>query len=313
MSCDRKNGGPSRRLRASKPPRSKNLLFAAWIVTFLVSAAAAGGDSRMHLVPRLHNGEKLRYESHGRIDRGVNTRSRVATMYGPQELRKEISIGLRLSVQEIRMVQNRPMMAAETDLQLGENASAEAENAKKHPNVSFTIAGDGNLMRADGLDDLAPEQRLAWQFWVSQFAFSWTLPQTGMKPGDKWKSEEVEKTPTPIANLVWERQTTYVQNDKCPVLANEKCAVFLTSSALKQKSNPKDATPEDYRLRQLKTSGFAKGTNEVAYVSLKTGLLMRATEDVKQSMDVTIAKADASNQVRYQIEVSSHLETVLVP
>jgi hypothetical protein len=267
------------------------------------------------LLPRLHNGEKLRYESHGRIDRAVNARSRVATMYGPQELRKDISTGLRLSVQEIRLVDKRPMMAAETELEQDESPAAPPGNTtNSYPKVNFTIGGDGGLLRADGLDQLEPEQRLAWQFWVAQFAFAWTLSETGVKPGDKWKSEEVEKTPTPIANLVWERETTYVHNDKCPVTNVDQCAVFLTNSTLKQKSNPKDTTPDDYRLRQLKTSGFAKGTNQtVAYLSLKTGVLIRATEDVKQSMDVTIAKADGSNQVRYQIEVNSHLETVFVP
>jgi len=124
----------------------------------------------------------------------------------------------------------------------------------------------------------------------------------------------VEKTPTPIANLVWERETAYVQNDRCPILQDERCAVFLTASTLKQKSNPKDTTPEDFQIRELKTFGTARGTNEtVVYISLKSGLLLRATEDLQQLMDVTIAKADGSNQVHYQIEVTSHFETVFVP
>jgi hypothetical protein len=64
----------------------------------------------------------------------------------------------------------------------------------------------------------------------------------------------------------------------------------------------------------LKTFGVAKGTNEtVTYISLKTGLVLRATEDVQQYMDVTVAKADASNQVRYEITVTSHFETLFVP
>ena len=32
-------------------------------------------------------------------------------------------------------------------------------------------------------------------------------------------------------------------------------AIFLTAATLRQKSNPKDTTPEDYKLRELKTSG----------------------------------------------------------
>jgi hypothetical protein len=276
-------------------------------------AAAGGGDERVVLLPRLQNGQTLRYETHARLDRDVTTKSNVSTMLSPKPLRGVLSIGLKLSVQEIRQVNGRPMMAAETELSSTEDSAA-ANSAPNSAKIGFTVAGDGNVTRADGLDGLNSEQLLAWQFWVAQFAMGWTLPAAGVKPGEKWKTVEPEKTPTPVANLVWERETTYVGNDKCPIVTEEQCASFLTSSTLKQKSNPKDTTPEDYRLRELKTSGTASGTNQTAtYISLKTGLLIRATEDVQQSMDVTIAKADGSNQVNYKIAVISHLETVFVP
>lgn len=290
---------------------------ALWLVPaagiVLLGAAVAGGDDRVSLLPRLQNGETLRYESHARLDRHVKTKSNVATMLEPGESRRDLSTGLRLTVQEIRLVNKRPMMAAETELEPGGQIAA-GNSAPLRPKVSFTVGENGDVTRADGLDDLDPEQRLVWQFWIAQFAFGWTLPASGVKPGEKWKSEEVEKTPTAITGLVWERETTYVQNDKCPILPEEQCAVFLTKATLKQKSDPKDATPEDYKLHELKTSGTAKGANEtVLYISLKTGLLLRATEDLQQSMDVTIAKADGSNQVQYQIDVTSHFETVFVP
>ena len=267
----------------------------------------------MVLLPQLYHGETLCYESHARLDRHVQTKSNVATMLRPGEVRQDLAMGVRLSVQEMRLVDNRPMMAGEAEV-APSAASPPGQGGAKPSKVNFTIAGDGGITRADGLDDLNAEQRLAWQFWVAQFAFGWTLPAGGVKPGEKWKSEELEKTPAPIANLVWERETTYVQNDACPVLRNERCAVFLILSTLKQKSNPKDTTPEDFQIRELKTFGTARGTNEtVAYISLKSGLLLRATEDLQQLMEVTIAKADGSNQVHYQMEVTSHFETVFVP
>jgi hypothetical protein len=279
----------------------------------VLGAAAAGSEKRVSLLPHLQNGETLRYESHARLERRVNTKSNVATMLKPGPLRRDLSTGLRLSVQEMHLVDNRPMMAGETELD-SEARTAAGNLAPQPLKVGFTIAGDGDLTRADGLDDLDPEQRLAWQFWVAQFAFGWTLPAAGVKPGERWKSEEVEKTPAPIADLVWERETTYVQNDKCPVLPDEICAVFLTTATLRQKSSPKDTTPEDYQLHELKTSGTASGANEtVSYISLRSGLLLRAAEDLQQSLDVTIAKADGSNQVQYQIDVSSHFETMFVP
>jgi hypothetical protein len=286
------------------------LLLLAGILLF--RAAAGQRDTRVVLLPHLRNGETLLYESHARLDRHVQTKSHVATMLRPGELRRDFSTAVRLSVQEARLVNSKLMMAGETELAPTEVTPA-AQPGPQAPKVSFTIGGDGGVARAEGLDDLDPEQLLTWQFWVAQFAFGWTLPASGVKPGEKWKSEQVEKTPTAIANLVWERETTYVQNDKCPILPEQQCAVFLIASTLKQKSNPKDTTPEDFQLRQLKTFGTAKGTNEtVTYISLQTGLLMRATEDLQQFMAVTVAKADDSNQLHYDMQVTSHFETVFV-
>ena len=88
----------------------------------------------------------------------------------------------------------------------------------------------------------------------------------------------------------------------------------MTAATLRQKSNPKDSTPEDYKLHELKTFGTATGTNEtVSYISLKTGLVVRATEDLQQRMDVTILKTDGTNQIHYTITATSHLETALRP
>jgi hypothetical protein len=280
----------------------------------LLNAVAGAPDERVVLLPRLHHGETLLYDSHAILERHVQTKSHVATMLRPGELRRNLSTSVRLSIQEARLVNDKLLMAAESELLPIDLSTNNQGTPPKPRKVSFTIGGDGSVTRAEGLDDLDAEQLLTWQFWVAQFAFGWTLPPAGVKPGEKWKSEELEKTPTAIANLVWERETTYVQNDKCPILPHQQCAVFLVSSTLKQKSNPKDTTPEDYQLHQLKTSGTAKATNEtVAYISLQTGLLVRATEDLQQFMNVTIAKTDDSNQIHYDMQVTSHFETAFVP
>jgi hypothetical protein len=286
-----------------------------WLAALAIIAlgAAARSDERIQLFPRLQNGETLHYQSQARLKRYVKTKSTVATMFDPAPLNADFSTGLQLSIQDFHAIDKRPMLAATTQILPGDLNSSLATPSKPLK-VDFIIGENGDVARADGLDDLGPEQRLAWQFWISQFAFGWTLPSAGVKPGEKWKSMEQEKTPTPIANLVWERETTYVQDDQCPILANERCAVFLTTAILRQKSNPGDATPEDYKLHQLKTSGTAKGQNQtVAYISRSTGLLLRATEDAQQSLDVTIAKADGSNRVQYAVDVTSHFETILVP
>jgi len=275
--------------------------------------ASASSDDRILLIPRLQNGDTFHYESHARLNRFVKTKSNVATMFDPSPVKVDFSTDLLLSVHDFHLMDRRPMMAADTQL-VSEDQATTGSAAPQPLKVSFTVGGDGTLLTADGLDDLDPTERLAWQFWIAQFAFGWTLPASGVKVGEKWKSVEVEKTPTPISGLVWERETTYVQDEQCPILEDEQCAVFLTQATLKQKSNPENATPEDYHLHQLKTSGTARGSNQtVLYISRKTGLLLRATEDVQQSLDVTIAKADNSNQVQYLLDVTSHFETVFVP
>jgi hypothetical protein len=87
----------------------------------------------------------------------------------------------------------------------------------------------------------------------------------------------------------------------------------LTTATLKQKSSPKDATPEDFKLHELKTMGTAKGTNEIiTYISLTTGLVVRATEEAAQQMDVVVAKADGSNRVHYNVNATSRSEVRLV-
>ncbi|HVM75109.1 MAG TPA: hypothetical protein VMT75_05655 [Candidatus Saccharimonadales bacterium] len=275
----------------------------------LVIAAWAGHEDRVRLLPKLQNGDSVQYETRARIDRHVATKSNVQSMVGPRQVRRDLASALRLDIQEYRVTDSRPMLSGDTRIVALDAPDAD-QAAAKPAKVLFTVGGEGDIHVTEGADDLDPEESLTWQFWAAQFAFGWTLPVEGVKPGEKWKSGEPEKTPAPIANLVWERETTYVQNDKCPLLPTEDCAVFLTSATLRQKSNPKDTTPEDYRLHQLKTSGTATGTNEtIAYISLKTGLLMRATEDLQQTMDVTIAQADGSNQIHYTIAATSHLET----
>jgi len=66
-------------------------------------------------------------------------------------------------------------------------------------------------------------------------------------------------------------------------------------------------------VRQLRTSGAARGhNNTILYISLATGLLVRSSDEADQSMSVTIAKADVSNQLHYDIDARSAAQVVLV-
>jgi len=276
-------------------------------------ASALNGDARTLLVPQLKPGQIFSYEVHGRVNRSVKTESRVSTFRGPQQLQGDLSNRIRLSVESVATGKPHPLATVQTELLPAGPAPANSP-ASPTQKLSFQILGNGQLANVNDLDDFSPEQRLLWQFWIARFAFGWTLPLAHLKPGEKWKFEEPELNDSLIANLVWERETTYARDDQCPVFPAETCAVFHTQSTLKQKSSTKDSTPDSYRIHELKTFGTAKGTNQaITYISKKTGLVLRANEDVQQSMDVTVMKSDGTNGVHYTVEATSHLETLFVP
>jgi hypothetical protein len=301
-------------------PTGARSSFAKWTFTSAILAVSAilcavnlRSDSRPFFVPQLKPGQTILYEVHGRLNRSVKTESRVSTFSGPQQLQGDLSSQIRFTVQKVFAGKSHPVATVQTELLPIASAQASSPTSPTQK-LTFDILGSGHLGNINGLDDLSPEQRLIWQFWVARFVFGWTLPPSHLKPGEKWKFEEPETGDSLIAGLVWERETTYARDDQCPVLPAETCAVFLTQSTLKQKSSPKDSTPESYRLHELKTLGTAKGTNQaITYISHKTGLVLRANEDVQQSMDVTVLKSDGTNGVHYNIEATSHLETLFVP
>jgi len=298
--------GPSCFTHGVKSAAILAVLVIFWVVKL-------SGDTRRSLLPQLIAGQTFLYEVHGRVNRSVKTESRVSSLRGPQQLQGDLSNRIRLSLVNTTTGKPRPVVTVQSEL-LPAAPAPDSSPSSPTLKLSFEILGNGQLAKLQGLDDLSPEQRLLWQFWIARFAFGWTLPNTRLKPGQKWKFEEPELNDSLIANLVWERETTYARDDQCPVFPAETCAVFLTQSALKQKSSTKDSTPDSYRLHELKTFGTAKGTNQtITYISQKSGLVLRANEDVQQSMDVTVMKSDGTNGVHYTVEATSHLETLFVP
>jgi len=191
--------------------------------------------------------------------------------------------------------------------------------------IEFTILPDGRLDQVTGLDALFPEQQQTWQEWASRFLLAAGFRTTGVRIAQKWNSEEAETSPSPIAGLRWMRESTYVRDEPCRAVQLTvqgsvapsdgepgRCAVILTTAVLKQDFN-KNATPQDFKLHELRTAGTAHGTNHIiTYISLKTGIPIRATEEATQQMNVTVAKADGSNRVHYDVSAKSHSEVLLV-
>lgn len=306
----------------------------------LLSAAAVAipRDQRADLLPKLQPGQTLIYLIRFRSDKNVKTESNLVIPLAPAASKVHTRGLLRIQILDLQEVGGRLKVHARSDFlghDTGESASKNASEEKEllqqtlKPNgkpVEFTITLNSFVEKISGLDALTPEQQQIWQEWLARFTMAWVLPSPSAKIGDKWKTEQAEPTPSPIAVLSWARNSSYVRDEPCdpaqlsvtgevtpPNGSAGICAVLLTTAKLVQKSSPKDATPEDFKLHQLKTMGTAKGSNEIiTYISLSTGLVVRATENATQQMDVVVAKADGSNAVRYNVDAKSQLEVLLL-
>jgi hypothetical protein len=294
--------------------------------------------ARATLFPRLHAGQTFTYYVRYRTKRDVKTESRVVTPTGPQDAETDAQWLLRVDILDVRSQGGRAAIHARSQFQsvvsaMAQNNTGGAQTSSGSPAqnpeakfVEFTILPNGHVDVVTGLADLFPDQRQVWQVWLRQFAIAGVFPRDGVRPGQSWKSSEPEQAPSPIVKLEWEKQATYVRDEPCtPIQFSEKgivssknsqsesCAVVLTNAVLKQKSSPKDTTPGDFKLHDLRTTGNATGKNEtISYISLRSGLIVRVTEDDQQFMDVVVAKSDASNQIHYNVEATGHTEILLV-
>ncbi|HUI73609.1 MAG TPA: hypothetical protein VLX32_01625 [Candidatus Acidoferrum sp.] len=301
-------------------------------------AAAHGFSARpkptqIRLAPALRPGQKLAYLVSYNLDRSIKAQSRFQApdQPAPGKLTLEMTLhveilGRKAAGFRLRTYFAEPKAAPQS---AGKTAPGESQPVPPPSSshwVDFTLAKDGSVSSFSGLAGLPPVQQLAWREWLSRFAASMVYPKDGVKQGEKWETLEPESAPSPIAGLVWHRTSQYVRDEPCPeakrtaagdflesVSKSESCAVILTTAKLKQESSSKDATPEDYKLNHLKTSGTAVGTNQtILYISRSTGLLMRSSESDEQSMNVTVALADGSNQVHYDMTASSRARLLLI-
>jgi hypothetical protein len=300
--------------------------------------AAKNRPARVNLFPRLQAGQSLAYQISYHSDKHVKTESPVIVAVPDDSAKVDVNALLRLEILSVQLQGDRSVIHARAKFEVLDSDSQfkvpqieppAPQLQKQDPGgkfIEFTILPDGRLDQVTGLDTLLPEQQQAWQEWASRFLLAATFRSSGGRVAQKWNSEEAEKSPSPIAGLRWMRESTYVRDEPCGAVQltvqgsaatadaePETCAVILTTAALKQDSKAKNTTPEDFKLHELRTAGTAHGTNRIiTYISLKTGLVIRATEEASQQMNVIVAKADGSNHVLYDINAKSRSEVVLV-
>ena len=301
-------------------------------------SVARDRPERVNLFPRVQAGHVLAYQISYHSEKNVKAESTVIVATPDNSAKIDVNALLRLEILGVQAQGGRAVIRA--------RARFEALNSDSHFNVpqveppagqaqrqdpdtkfiEFTILPDGSLEQVTGLDAFLPEQQQAWHEWASRFLLAATFRGPGVRLAQKWNSEEAEKSSSPIAGLRWVRDSTYVRDEPCRTMQltaqgslapsdaePETCAVILTNAALKQNSKAKNTTPEDFKLHELRTNGAARGANRIiTYISLKTGILIRATEEATQQMNVTVAKADGSSRVHYDVNAESRSEVVMV-
>jgi len=313
------------------------VVYGSIVLLAVCVVAAKDRLARVNLFPRLQAGQTLAYQISYHSDKHVKTESRVIVAAPNDSAKIDVNALLRLEILAVQAQGDRAVIHARTEFEVLDsdfhfkvpNIEPPApQRQKQDPNgkfIEFTILPDGGLDQVTGLDALFPEQQQAWQEWASRFLLAAAFHGPGVRIAQKWNSQEAEKSHSPIAGLRWMRESTYVRDEPCRAVRltvqgsvapsdaePETCAVILTTAVLKQDLN-KNATPDDFKLHELRTAGTAHGTNRIiTYISVKTGLLIRATEEAAQQMNVTVAKADGSNRVRYDVNAKSRSEVLLV-
>jgi hypothetical protein len=308
---------------------------------FALAAPCVARDNadRVVLFPKLTVGQTIHYRIGYSAKTNTNTESTVVAPMAPNGGQTNSNLLLLVEVEDLRADAGRPIARLRTRIvepdvnasnfaattNDAQHASDAGKSSKRDKTVAFTLHWDGQVTDVEGFDRLSSDEQASWQEWVARFGGGAAFPERGIKPGEKWKAEEPIPN-TLLTGLSWEKDSEYVNDAPCAATkltpqgdlsaaeqTQEKCAVILTTAILKQKSSQKDATPEDYKLHDLRTMGIAKGKNEtITYISLKTGLVVRATEDANQSMNVIVAKTDGSNRVHYTTDAESHAQVLLL-
>lgn len=298
------------------------------LVALCTAAAVAArrgsrNDASARLLPRLHDGQEFSYRVRYREERRIRTESRVAAPMAPESLRTDLIRDVHGRVQALASTDTGGSFLFRVFVTKPDEPYTSAATA-----VEFSLSEKGDVLNPLNVSSLSADEQLLWSAWVQRFTVGWSAPKH-LSADSKWANDEPISGP-PLDGLLWQKRSRLVGPQPCPALSgadasangsrgrqpllSHKCIVILSRADLRQRSSTKNATPEEYKLHDLKTSGLARGVDEgLAYVDTESGLIDRATQDSTQSMDVVIAKKDGTNRVHYTMHAESHTEIVLRP
>lgn len=300
---------------------------------FLAASLSAQQPQRISLIPRFVPGQVLRYQMEFRTVSEAHVAGAVENPQAPSRVENTVGAQVRLEVLgpaaaaqpcegcvRIRVTYDQVAVATKADVQSPELAENEAQlKSLEGRSFEFTMTSDGKVREVSGPGELAPSEKKMVEEWMVQLAGGSGIPAAGVLPGEKWTAER--PIAAPLRGVVWRSESTYLRDEPCRTApagevpaAAETCAVILERFEISQREGVGDATPEEYRLRGLRTAGKFLGTGEsLAYISLTSGWVMSVTQQGAEETDLTMTSVDDNSQVRYTGRIRRQSSMTLLP
>lgn len=293
---------------------------------------AAFAGQRIHIIPKFVTGESLRYQIDTRTTTTGTTSSPIKNPQAATEFKQTTSLLVRLDVLSIdratqgaagrislRATYEKSHSISESDAYDPQIESIDERFKKiEGHSLEFTIEPGGEMSDIKGLGEIFSSQADAEPIlsWAKNLTSDKEFPREGIAVGQKWSNERT-LTGTPLDDLIWRSESTYLRDEACPESGapSETCAVILTQFEIaRHGSAHSDATPEDYRRNGLRTSGKWTGSGEsLESISLASGMLVSSTQHSVQDMDYEIVSAATGSRFQHTGHVASDTEIKLVP
>lgn len=311
-------------------------LFATVLCAAVALAAAQkpAAQARVPLVPQFTPGQVLRYEMEFRS--AVESRSEGLVEAPQAPSLREIAVSGRLRLEalppaaeaaaaktvavRLRATYEKVAATLRSDSFDPEAGHIEQQYRRlEGASIEFSITLDGAVRDVRGLEEIFAGAQSAAEVkrWLEQLAGSGRGRKSAAL-GESWNSEEPVPG-APLAGVAWRTASSYLRDEPCPQTSTEetsqaeKCAVLLVRSEMTQRRRT-DPTPEEFRKRNLRTSGRLGGSAEsLSYISLRTGLLVSSTQSATEDADFTVSTADRSSSIRHRTRLESRSHLQLLP
>jgi hypothetical protein len=289
---------------------------------FAQKRPAPAAQNRIHLTPKLVPGQSLRYQIDAQTITTSHSSGRVEDPQGPSK--SEVALAATLRMEVLPAAANAPIRMRTTY----EKSTAKATSDSFDPalavlqeryqkleghSIEFSLDAHGNATNYSGLEGMFPDEKsaAAAREWFSQLTSGLQLPPEGISLGQTWNSTRTSVPGMPLLGITWRTESTYLRDAPCGTAAPaDTCAVVHTRLSVTQRPL-RDATPDDYRRRNLRTAGKLSSSGEsTTYISLRTGWIVSVLQSSLEEMDVTITEAGGGTKLRIngRVESSTHIQ-----